>query len=160
LTNIIMWFYGVHNHVIICNHKWHKQYKCSHVCKLKISFWHNVYKSSYYLKTLVTIEFFVKLGQHGTITLNLVQNRVRFKKLCKLTLNEASMATMATNYPDLKQIQLVFSPFHESLHFLLSKILSFNNNVCSMRKLFTNLNWKFFSFWLVTFECLVLNKGV
>jgi ATP-dependent Zn protease len=66
--------------------------------------------------------------------------------LRKLALNEASMATMAANCPDLKQIQLVFSPFHQSFHFLLCKILSFNNIVYSMRKLSTNLNWKFFSF--------------
>jgi hypothetical protein len=71
---------------------------------LKISFWLNVYKSFYYLKILVTIEFYVKLGQHGTDTLSLVQNQMRFKKLRNLPFNEASMATMATNYPDLKQI--------------------------------------------------------
>jgi hypothetical protein len=77
------------------------------------------------------------LSQSGVATLSLVQNQVKFKKLHKLVFNEA---TMATNCPDLKQIQLVFNPFHESLHFLLYKILSFNNNVCSMKKLSTNFN--------------------
>jgi hypothetical protein len=113
---------------------------------LKITLWRNVYKFFAYLKILVTIEIFINSRQHGTNILCLVQNQVRFKKIHKLVFNETSMAIMATNGPDLKQIQLVFSPFHESLHFLLY-ILSFNNNVCSMKKLFTNFNYKFFSFW-------------